>query len=164
MQLNDLLRLNGTELDELYETARTPELGELEGDYDGLLLEAQFPTLDRRYRIAGINRSWLPWKGKVFLQPSVDGGQGKNRFKTGSLKFRVWNFETCIAPSQFGGSPACLVNYDIDGNSRLMRTTVFDEMKFLGDDLFLGKGGVRLFGRQPFVFYWAIGRPATTAA
>lgn len=156
VQLRELMEMSGDQLDELYEAAGTPELTEFDGDFEGLLLEGHLPGIGVRFPLSWINQSWLPWKGKAFRDPDADGGKGYNRFQVGSIARGVWNFRTRIAPSQFGGQPACHVDYDVDGNSVLMRRTIFDEVKQLDDGLLLGKGGVHVAGREPFTFYWAI--------
>lgn len=156
VQLRELMDMSGDQLDELYETAATPELTEFDGDFEGLLLEGHLPGIGVRFPLSWINQSWLPWKGKAFRDPAVDGGEGYNRFQVGRLARGVWKFRTRIAPSQFGGQPACHVDYDVDGNSALMRRTIFDEVKQLDEGVLLGKGGVHVAGREPFTFYWAI--------
>lgn len=156
VQLRELMDMSGDQLDELYESAATPSLDEFDGDFEGLLLEGHLPGIGVRFPLGWINRGWLPWKGKAFRDPATGGGNGYNRFRVGRLARGVWKFRTRIAPSQFGGQAACQVDYDVDGNSPLMRRAIFDEVKQLDDGLLLGKGGVRVAGRDPFTFYWAI--------
>lgn len=156
MELKDLLPLSGSELDDLYREAGTPDVDFMDGDFEGLLVEGQLPGIGVRIPLSWINRRWLPWKGKAFRDPSATGGSGYNRFVVGKRPAGTWRFRTRIAPSQFGGNDACLVDYDIDGNAALMRRTIFDEMKQVEDGVYLGKGGIRVAGREPFTFYWAI--------
>ena len=61
-------------------------------------------------------------------------------------------------PSQFGGDPSLLISYDLEDNPFWLRRGVFDEIKKLRDDLFLGKGGVKVGGHNRFVFTWAIAK------
>lgn len=156
VQLRELMDMSGDQLDELYEAAATPELTDFDGDFEGLLLEGHLPGIGVRFPLGWINQGWLPWKGKAFRDPAADGGKGYNRFQVGRLARGVWKFRTRIAPSQFGGQDACQVDYDVEGNSPLMRRTIFDEVKQLDDGVLLGKGGVHVAGRDPFTFYWAI--------
>lgn len=163
LELRDLLSLSSAELDQLYDASATPDLGELDGDYQGLLIEGQLPRLRSRFPIGAVNRSWLPWKGKAFW----GGTAGRNRFEVGPLKGGTWNFATAIAASRFGGEHSCHVDYDIEGNARWLRRGVFDEMKQVREGLYLGKGGIQLFGTPRFVFYWAIEaatKPSPSAA
>ncbi len=156
-ELDDLLVCTGEELDEIYLSATTPALEDLRGDYDGRLLEGHLPGIDFRFPLRLVNRPWLPWKGKTFFA-AVGGGTGENRFSAGRFRKGLWRFETVLGDSEFGGEAACIVNYDIEGNSSLMRKTVFDEMKKLGDGLYLGKGGIRSRAKNRFTFYWAIAK------
>lgn len=158
MELEDLLACKGGQLDEVYLSATTPALEELSGDYNGLLLEGHLPDIDVRFPIRLANQPWLPWKGKTFFAPSARGGRGENRFAAGRFRKGIWSFETALGDSEFGGEAACIVNYDIEGNSALMRRTVFDEMKSVKDGLYLGKGGIRFLNKNRFTFYWAIAK------
>lgn len=155
VELAELLDLSGDELDQLYESAATPDVTAIEGDYEGLLLEGHLPGVGLRFPLRWINQGWLPWKGKAFRDPGDAGGSGYNRFILGGPR-GIWKFRTRVAPSQYGGQEACIVDYDVDGNATIMRRTIFDEVKQLDDGVMLGKGGIRVAGRDPFTFYWAI--------
>lgn len=137
-KLTDLLKLSGDELDRLYESAATPDVTAIDGNYEGLLLEGHLPGIGLRFRLRWVNKRWLPWKGKTFRNPGDSGGSGFNRFVLGRPR-DVWKFRTRVAPSNFGGREACIVDYDIDGNATIMRRTIFDEVKQLDDGVMLGK-------------------------
>lgn len=155
LTLSDLLRLSPAQLDQAYEAASTPTIGGLDGDYDGILLSGRFPPRPRQVAIGFVNRLWLPWRGKSF-----DGAaqRGSNRLRLAGRAIAIWPFQTRIVPSQFGGLPALLIDYDIPDNPRWLRRTFFDELKQLREGLYLGVGGVRLAGRDRFWFHWALAR------
>lgn len=153
LTLADLLHLSPPELDEAYARASAPL--DLDGDYDGALLSAWFPPRPRQYGVAGINRA-LPWRGKRF---DAAAGRGANRFRLAGRDFTLWPFATRVVPSQFDGAPALLVDYDIPGNPSFFRQGVFDELRQLRPGLYLGVGGIRLGGKNRFLFHWALVRP-----
>jgi len=153
LTLADLLRLSPAELDAAYAGARTPL--DLDGDYDGVLLTAQFPPRPRQFGVAGVNRA-LPWRGKTFTAAEA---RGANRFRLAGRDFTLWPFATQVVPSQFDGAPTLLVDYDLPGNPAFFRHGVFDELRQLRPGLYLGIGGIRLGGRNRFLFHWALFRP-----
>jgi len=153
LELRDLRRLSGQELDALYEAATTPSLEELDGPYEGALLRW---TLTPAMRTADLGApARLPWQGKVFFAAE---GRGANRFAVGRHERHVWPFETRHVPSRFGGAPALSIDYDLPENPLWLRRGVFDELKKLRDGLYLGKGGLRLGGDRSIVFTWAVAK------
>jgi len=154
--LRDLLNLGGRDLDDLYLEASAPEIERLNGPYDGVLIEGEISGMGRRFPLKEINQPWFPWKGKTFFGSRPGLGNGNNRMEVGSLKRAIWNFQTHLGPSAFGVGEVCHVDYDIPGNPKWMGQSIFDEMKLLHGDLYLGKGGLRALGKDRFVFYWAV--------
>jgi hypothetical protein len=148
--------MSPSQLEALFESAEAPDAAELLGEYRGVLLTGQFPPSELRFSLRLANGPWLPWKGKVFSPATGDRGGGANRFVLAGRKLKLWPFETHPSTSRFGGRPVLEIDYDIPKNSRLMRRTIFDELKRVGPNLYLGKGGVSLAGRHVFVFLWAI--------
>ena len=155
--LRDLRRMSGRQIDALYERAATPSLEELDGPYDGVLLRWKLEPAMRALDVVAPGH--LPWQGKVFFAGEGKRG-GANRFAVGPKEAHVWRFQTKLVDSRFGGEPALSIDYDLPGNPKWLRRGVFDELKKVGDNLFLGKGGLRLGGGRALVFSWAVTKPA----
>ncbi len=154
--LRNLLSLGGRLLDDLYREAFTPAIERLNGPYDGVLIEGEIVGTGKRIPLKDVNQPWFPWKGKAFFGSGSERGNGNNRFQAGSFNGGIWNFQTHLGPSAFGAGEVCHVDYGIPDNPKWMGQSIFDEMKLLHGDLYLGKGGLRVFGKDRFVFYWAI--------
>jgi len=156
MDLHDLRNKGCDELDAMFQAADPPSLEELDGDYDGLLLAGNFPPAPKHFPIAIVNQPWLPWKGKVFY-PSVGGrGKGANRFAAGRFRREIWPFETRVGSSHLDDGDSLLIDYDVPGNPFWLKRGTFDELRKLGEGLYLGKGGVLVLGHKRFVFMWAL--------
>ncbi len=158
LTLDDLMRMNAADLEELYLAAATPALDELRGDYAGRVFVATLLPMRRSFSIKAANGPWLPWKGKVFLTATREGGTGANRIVAGPVRRHIWPFETSITPSRFGGKEALRIGYDLDGNPGWLRRRVTDELKRVNRDLYLGVGGLKLAGSRELIFYWGLCR------
>ncbi len=153
---DDLLSLTPEELEATYRDAATPAPTAFDGEYDGILLGGRVVGLGGAFPVNFVNTSLSPWKGKVFLDSSAEGGSGGNRIVLGPIRRVLLPFRTHIGPSRFGEIPALHVNYDIPENPAWFRKLMFDELKQLDDDLFLGIGGVRIARKDRFLFTWAL--------
>ncbi len=153
---DDLLGLTPEELEVAYRDAATPAPTAFDGEYDGILLGGRIVGLGGAFPVKFVNRPILPWKGKVFSDSSAGGGSGGNRIVVGPLRRHLLPFRTQVGPSRFGEIPALHVDYDIPANPSWFRKLMFDELKQLDDDLFLGIGGIRIAGKDRFLFSWAL--------
>jgi len=135
--LDDLAAMGPDELMELYRTARTPTLEELDGKMTGRMLavpRAQEPHV----------KAWLekfaksplfPWQGKTFKHETANHGHGVNRL----LGERVawFRFHTFVGPSHAGSFDAVHLDYGHDRNPPVVRK-VKDEVREVGPGLYLG--------------------------
>ena len=135
--LDDLAVLGPDELMELYRSARTPTLEELDGKLTGRMLaapRAQAPHV--RAWLAKFAKSPLfPWQGKTFQHETADHGHGVNRL----LGERVtwFRFHTYVGPSHAGDFDAVHLDYSHDGNPPVVRK-VKDEVREVGPGVYLG--------------------------
>lgn len=156
LTLSDLLNLHGKDLTDLYRDAKVPRIADLDGPYKGVLIEGEVSGTGRTFPLKEINQPWFPWKGKLFFGAGTSEGHGNNRMEVGNFKRQVWNFRTRIGPSNFAPGDTCHIDYDIPKNPAWMGKTIFDELRQLGKNLYFGKGGLRLLGKDRFTFWWAI--------
>lgn len=157
-RLDSLLDRTCSELQELYEGARAPRIGDVAGDLRGRMLA--WPSLEARPGIAGAIRSFagstaFPWRGKSFHPKSEVGGDGINRvFRD---RFRLFRFETFIAPSRAGDFDALQLDYDLRGNPPVIRS-IKDEIRELEPGLWLGQAWLKTKKREILWLYFALGR------
>ena len=135
--LDDLAALGPDELMELYATARTPALEELDGKMTGRMLavpRAQEPHV-KRWLDKFARSPLFPWQGKTFSHETSDHGHGVNRL----LGERVtwFRFHTFVGPSQAGDFDAVHLDYSHDGNPPVVRR-VKDEVREVAPGLYLG--------------------------
>lgn len=86
----------------------------------------------------------LPWRGKIFRLH-----EGTNRLAGVGERFP---FDLRIAPSVLDGEPCLVLDYDRKENPAIVRR-LFDELREIGPDLYLGPGLVRL-GERPRLWTW----------
>lgn len=135
--LDDLAAFGPDELMDLYRTARTPALAELDGKLAGRMLavpRAQEPHV--RAFLEKFSRSKLfPWQGKTFSHETANHGHGVNRL----LGERVtwFRFHTFVGPSHAGDFDAVHLDYSHDGNPPIVRK-VKDEVREVAPGLYLG--------------------------
>ena len=141
--LDDLAELDPDELMEMYRSARTPRLEDLDGKLSGRMLAVprlQKPSVKKL--LERYSRSPLfPWQGKTFAHETASHGHGVNRL----LGERVtwFQFETSIGPSHAGDFDAVHLDYSHDNNPPLVRQ-VKDEVRELSPGLWLGLAYLRM--------------------
>jgi hypothetical protein len=137
LTLDDLARMDPDALMDLYKSARTPRLEDLDGKLSGRMLAV--PRLQKPHVKAWLDnfsRSPLfPWQGKTFEHESADHGHGVNRL----LGERVtwFRFHTSVGPSHAGDFDAVYLDYGQDGNPPLVRK-VKDEVREVAPGVWLG--------------------------
>ena len=157
-RLDGLLDQSCWELQCLYEGARAPRIGDVAGDLRGRMLA--WPSLEARPGIAGAIRSFagsraFPWRGKSFHPKSETAGDGINRVLRD--RFRLFRFETFIAPSRAGDFDALQLDYDLPGNPPVIRS-IKDEIRELEPGLWLGQAWLKTRKREILWLYFALAR------
>jgi len=157
--LDDLARLDPSQLDGLYQGATAPQLVDLNGDLVGRMLAA--PALPRFIRVL-LRRfaAWryFPWRGKSFsTQGEAARGDGINRVFGGGWARRWFRFETFIAPSRAGAFTAFQLDYDNPDNPGLIRA-IKDEVREVAPGLFLGQAYFLWRGKARLVLYFGLAR------
>ena len=157
--LEELARLPASELAALYQQARTPVLGEMDGPLRGRMLAV--PALPRF--LAGFLRrfaGWahFPWRGKTFTARAGGRGEGINRVFGDARPRRWFPFDTFVAPSRAGAFDAVQLDYDRPANPRLIRA-IKDEVRELAPGLYLGLAYVVWRGQPRLVLYFGLWRP-----
>ncbi len=155
-RLDGLLDLSCPELEKLYVGARAPRIGQVSGDLRGRMLA--WPSLESRPGVAGAIRSFagskgFPWLGKSFAPRSEIDGEGINRVF--SDRFRLFRFETFIAPSRAGDFDALQLDYDLRGNPPVIRS-IKDEIRELEPGLWLGQAWLKTKSREILWLYFAL--------
>ena len=152
--MNDLVKINRRGLDEIFLSAQTPTMDELNGMVDGSVLAGRFALNIRLVRMI-LNLGWLPWRGKIFETDGGSEGKGINRFKVGPLKFLRYRCETRITGPLLEGTDVFCLNYDLSGNPWFIRR-LRDDIRKIEDGLFLGTASFRMFGKHRFTIYFLL--------
>lgn len=155
-KLDALLDRSCPELERLYIEARAPRIGQVAGDLRGRMLA--WPSLESRPGVAGAIRGFagsrgFPWRGKTFSPRSEASGDGINRVF--SDRFRLFRFETFIAPSRAGDFDALQLDYDLRGNPPVIRS-IKDEIRELEPGLWLGQAWLKTKKREILWLYFAL--------
>jgi hypothetical protein len=94
-----------------------------------------------------------PWEGKSFTALSASEGRGINRFRY-PLRRGWLPFRTALDSSRVDARPCIAIDYDVPDNPWLARG-IYDELRALGDGLYLGRGGMRRSGTKiPSLVLW----------
>lgn len=152
--LDSLLDLSKEELDDLFFNGETPTIAEISGPTEGRVL-AGMPPLQWPQLIHVINNPLLPWKGKAFEPIDEFSGKGKNRLEIGPVKQLVFHFNTHIIPSLVGAGDVFSLDYDQPGNPWFIRQ-IRDDLKKIGDNLYLGTANFKVKDGYRFVLYFAL--------
>ncbi len=152
-----LARLSSRELEALYLRANLADNDFLAiaGHPRGRVLAV--PGIDRGLIGVLVSR-WhgsiaYPWEGKSFSPTSSSEGRGINRFRY-PVRRGWFPFRTSLAPSRIDGRPCIAIDYDVPENPWLARG-IYDELRGLGDGLYLGRGGMRRAGATlPALVLW----------
>ena len=137
LTLDELAERDPDELMEMYRSARTPSLEDLDGRLAGRMLAV--PRLQRpevkRFLERFSKSKVFPWQGKTFSHESATHGHGVNRL----LGERVawFRFHTFVGPSNAGDFDAVHLDYGHDGNPPLVRQ-VKDEVREVAPGVWLG--------------------------
>ncbi len=159
LSLDDLAKIGPDGLMELYKTASTPRLEDLDGKLVGRMLAVpllQQPNVKRL--IERFSRSGLfPWQGKTFSHETADHGHGVNRL----LGERVtwFRFHTSVGPSHAGDFDAVHLDYGQDGNPALVRQ-VKDEVREVAPGLWLGLAYLRMRDGDHLGCFFGVARGA----
>lgn len=152
--LDSLVDMSKEDLDALFFEGETPAIDEFYGPMEGRVL-AGIPPLQMPQLMRWINNPLLPWKGKNFEPVDEFSGKGINRLELGPIKQELFHFTTSIIPSLVGAGDVFSLNYDLPGNPWPIRQ-IRDDMKKVGDGLFLGTANARMGDRYQFVLYFAL--------
>jgi hypothetical protein len=114
--------------------------------------------LEARPGVAGAIRAFagsrgFPWRGKTFSPRGEVSGDGINRVV--SDRFRLFRFETFIAPSRAGDFDALQLDYDLRGNPPVIRS-IKDEIRELEPGLWLGQAWLKTKKREILWLYFAL--------
>ena len=157
--LDDLALLGPDELMEMYRSARTPRLEDLDGKLAGRMLavprlqKPQVKKLLERYSGSKL----FPWQGKTFAHETSAHGHGVNRL----LGERVtwFHFQTSIGRSLAGEFDAVHLDYSHDRNPPLVRQ-VKDEVREVAPGLWLGLAYLRMRDGDHLGCFFGIARQA----
>jgi hypothetical protein len=157
-RLDALLHRSTAELQALYEGARTPRIGDVEGDLRGRMLA--WPSLDAHPKLAAPLRAFagsqaFPWRGKSFRPKSESRGVGINRVVADRL--RLFRFDTFIGRSRAGDFDALQLDYDVPGNPPVIRS-IKDEIRELEAGLWLGQAWLKTSKREILWLYFALAK------
>lgn len=150
-----LAQMTSRELADLFAQAPSSGLDQLRGHPRGRMLAV--PTYDRG-AVAGLLRwyaasSLIAWQGKSFVSaPGSQTGRGFNR--VGLIRLRAaFPFRTFETASVVDGKPALAISYDLPENTARARST-YDELRHLGDGLYLGRGMRILAAGEAKLLVW----------
>jgi hypothetical protein len=153
--LDALARDTSDELDALFRSLSVEDrdLRAIDGHPLGRVLA--LPKLDRGFVgsiIRSIHASALyPWEGKSFTSQGPNDGHGVNRFR---LPRRGWfTFRTKLTTSVVDQQPCIAIDYDVPSNPRPARV-VYDELRALGNGVYLGRGMYRHAKRGHVLVLW----------
>jgi hypothetical protein len=156
--LDELAALRPGALAELYRSAVTPAVPDLNGDLVGRMLAV--PALPG-WMFGPLRRfaAWtlFPWRGKSFTSRDGARGDGINRV-FGDRKPRRWfRFETHVGPSRAGAFDAFHLDYDNPDNPGPIRA-IKDELREVAPGLYLGLAYL-MWRKQPrLVLYFGLAR------
>ena len=156
--VDGLLDLSADELHTLYVNARVPRIGDVSGDLVGRMLAIDLvpPRVNAAAR-AWARRPSFPWRGKSFTPQGEDRGEGINRVL--SDRWKLFRFETSIAPSRAGDFDALQLDYDLPENPFFIRA-IEDEIRELRPGLWLGQAWLRTGDKRTLVLYFGLERRA----
>ena len=158
-------------LDRLFRSGKLPD-PPLDGFYAGELFAFQmFPGLDPLADLA--NRTWKPWRGKIF---DASRNRGENLFARsslfatrlvwpfyngytdlGSAGYRAFPFHTWVGPGITDPDRDVLkIDYDLPENPKWIVRQVLDELVQLSHEFYLGKAHYRWpNGRWRMIAYFS---------
>lgn len=153
--LESLSLLDLDELGVLYGQATAGRLSDVEGHPRGRMLAVPGLTAPGLFGIARwyARSRFMVWEGKSFV--SVKGspeGRGFNRVRFFGRR-RAFRFRTLETASIVDGLPCLAIAYDVPENPGFVHA-VYDELRHLGNGVFLGRGMRRRSGDAPALLVW----------
>lgn len=151
----DLQAMSEDELDAVYRDATTPQVEELEGRYQGSLVSGRVFPLDSEAALRLVNTELMPWGGKKFYPVDEEESRGCNWYRLGPVERNGYSFVGRVTPAIYGRAEAYVLDYDMPDNPGAVQN-VREELKELGDGLYLGRTYVRIRGEHRFVMYFVL--------
>ncbi|HEX5657477.1 MAG TPA: hypothetical protein VFX59_09780 [Polyangiales bacterium] len=156
-RVEPLALLTSSELEALYlrATVADSDFLAIAGHPRGRVLAV--PGIDRALVgdfVRRFQRSALyPWEGKSFTALDAREGRGINRFRY-PVRRGWFPFRTGLDRSRVDDRPCIAIDYDVPDNPWLVRG-IYDELRALGNGLYLGRGGIRRAGTKlPSLVLW----------
>jgi hypothetical protein len=160
LSLDDLAAMDPDALMDLYKSAKTPRLEDLDGKLSGRMLAV--PRLQKphvRAWIEKFSRSPLfPWQGKTFEHETAEHGHGINRLLGERLTW--FRFDTSVGRSHAGDFDAVHLDYGHQGNPPLVRK-VKDEVREVAPGLWLGLAYLTMRDGEHLGCFFGIARATT---
>ncbi len=124
----------------LFKTLSAPSFEDMQGEFDGYLLDHGDPITNFISALSFSNPLMMGrWKGKAFTSGDNIYGHGYNLFEKFSKTRRKIPMRTEITSSRFDQKPAFIVDYTAY-DSFLGKINTVDEIRKLDDNLYLGVG------------------------
>jgi hypothetical protein len=152
--LDTLALLDCEGLEALFASGEPAALRELQGHPRGRVLA--IPGFDSGWVADALRRvhasSAWPWEGKSFdAEAGSSRGVGINRVRL--VRTGLFPFRTYQAPSVVDGARCVAIDYDVPDNPARARS-IYDEVRRVGEGLYLGRGMRRRPGRGPKLVLW----------
>lgn len=156
MTLDDLAALDTDALGDLYRSARTPAIADVQGDLEGRMLAVIRAGVARDAIRWLASRKAFPWRGKSFTALSAERGEGINRvFGDDADGTRWFRFETYVAPSRAGAFDAFQLDYDNPKNPFFIRA-IKDEIREVAPGLYLGQAYLQISAKPRLALYFGL--------
>ncbi|MBK8011428.1 MAG: hypothetical protein IPK13_08760 [Deltaproteobacteria bacterium] len=161
--LDDLAKASTSELRQLFDRADCPpsEVAKMSGPLDGRQLA--WTDTSGRGPLAVVRRGLTrlsPWRGKSF-HPAAPGATHGNGINNIIPIGRAFTFQYSIGPSALDRRPCVILNYNHDDNSNGPIRHVHDELRPVGNGLYLGIAMVKTESKDPDpVLYFALALPS----
>lgn len=153
--LDSLSALGLDELEMLYASARAGKLGDIAGHPRGRMLAVPGLTASLVFPVIRwfAQSPLMIWEGKSFTsEPGRTEGRGFNRVRLFGRR-RAFSFRTLEAPSIVDGKPCLAIAYDVPENGKYAHA-VYDELRHLGQGVYLGRGMRKVAGDAPQLLVW----------
>ncbi len=146
--LDSLSEMTVAELDDVFASGDPPEADELDGFLEERILAGRGALRLRRLR-GLVNTPLNPWKGK-----RVADEEGVNLLTVGPFTKEVAEFEVRTEPSVLDGDEAAVLSHVGDSPAVVQR--IRDEVRRVGDGVYLGAASVKAGDGYRFVFYFGL--------
>ncbi|MFQ6026390.1 MAG: hypothetical protein ACE5Q6_02620 [Dehalococcoidia bacterium] len=152
--MHDLVKLSRRELEEMFLSAQTPTMEEMNRTFDGSVLAGRLVLNTRLVRMF-LNLGWFFWRGKTFETSGENEGRGINRFKIGPFRFLRYPCATRITAPLVGPTDAFRLDYDVPENPWFVRR-LKDDVRKIDNGLFLGSFNIRFSGKVRLIAYFLL--------